>query len=227
MSALHPREDLAAYALGALDAPERRSVAAHLAGCLSCTAEESAYAETLWAVAEAAASRPPAALRDRIVRRVQRPAPLAGLLAWIARPLPAAIPLALAIALVVSLASLAGVRRDADAYAEALNGVAGARVVALAAAADAPSGARGSLVVPRQGEAFLLVELPAPPAGKAWEAWVIKGERALPAGLATAGGMVSLRLTTALAPGDTVAVTLETASGAPAPTTRPVLTGKS
>src|SRR5919108_93067 len=83
----HPRDDLAAYALGALDPHERQAVDAHLETCASCRAEVDAYRAALVRYAAAAvvllaASRVPrSAARpcvSRLVRspRARRPGPL-------------------------------------------------------------------------------------------------------------------------------------------------------
>src|SRR5207253_926333 len=50
--------------------------------------------------------------------------------AWLARPVPLALPLALAVFLVLSFVAVGTARREADAYARALAGVAHGRVVA-------------------------------------------------------------------------------------------------
>jgi anti-sigma-K factor RskA len=61
------------------------------------------------------------------------------------------------------------------------------------------------------------------PAGRVYEAWVIAGGRApQPAGLFAGGRKVVVQLTRPVPPGSTVAVTLERAGGAKAPTT-PIL----
>lgn len=231
---LHPTDDLAAYALGVLDAAEREPVERHLDGCASCRAEVAAYAETAWTIAQTAALEPPAGLGDRIVARAARegrpitgprPASVVGRLAGLLRrPIPAAVPLALVLLLVVTVAGLTGARRDADAYAAALGGIAGAQVVPLAGTETA---LRGSIVVPASGApAYLILDLPAPPSGKTWEAWVLHGEKPIAAGISGRGGVSTLLLTAPLGAGDGVAVTLEPAGGSLAPTTVPVLAGR-
>jgi len=127
--------------------------------------------------------------------------------------------------LVGSLVGQAGARRDADGYATALSGVAGARVVTLAGSDRAT---RGSLVIPASGApAYLVLDLPAPPSGKIWEAWVLNGERPIAIGIIDARtGVTTLLLTAPLGAGDGVAVTLEPAGGSRAPTSAPVLAGR-
>ena len=232
---LHPTDDLAAYALGTLDVSEREPVEQHLADCPTCRAEAAAFAETAWMIAQTAALEPPVGLRESIVARATRDArPLAGprpvsaigrLVGVLRRPIPAFVPLALALLLVVSFVGLAGARRDADGYAAALAGVAGAHVVPLVGSETA---LRGSFVRPASGApAYLILDLPAPPSGKIWEAWVLNGEKPIAAGIGGGrGGVTTLLLTAPLGAGDGVAVTLEPAGGSLVPTTTPVLAGR-
>ena len=216
----HPREDLAAYATGALDATDARRVGSHLDQCSACRADAEAFGEVAWAIADASARTPPAALRDRVlaVPRDGRAADswFSRLGELVRRPVPLAVPLALALLLVVSLAGLRGARGDADSYAAAIAGVAGGRVVSLA-----PTGAfdaHGALVVPAVGAPYLLLQVPPPPSGKTWEAWVVRGENPLPAGITgERSGVITLVLTQSVSPGDAIVVTLEDAGGTTSP----------
>ena len=176
----HPIEDLPAYALGALDEAERTTVAAHLETCDQCARDLAQFENALYEAAAVGAVRvdPPRDLRERIVLR-HRGANVAGrnwgarVREWFARPVPLAVPLALAVLLVVSFVAVGTARREADTYARALAGVADGRVVALAPQKNAPADARGALVIPRSGDPYVVLELSSPPNGKAWEAWVI------------------------------------------------------
>jgi len=228
----HPIEDLPAYALGALDEPERITVAAHLETCDQCARDLAQFENALYEAAAVGAVRadPPRDLRSRIVRRhrganVTRGNWGAGVREWFARPVPLAVPLALAVLLVVSLVAVGTARREADTYARALAGVADGRVVALAPQKNAPADARGALVIPRSGDPYVVLELSSPPNGKAWEAWVIKGQRPIAAGLSGSGGVFTIVLSAPVGAGDVVAVTLEPAVGSSAPTSDPVLAG--
>ena len=229
----HPIEDLPAYALGALDEDERATVAAHLETCDQCPRDLAQFEEALYQAAAVGAVRaePPQDLRGRIVLR-HRAADVsrgrdwgARARAWVARPVPLAVPLALAVLLVVSLVAIGTARRDADTYARALAGVADGRVVALAPQKNAPAEARGALVIPRSGDPYVVLELSSPPTGKTWEVWVIRGQRPIPAGLSGSGGLFTIVLTAAVSGGDVVAVTLEPAAGSSAPTSDPILAG--
>jgi anti-sigma factor RsiW len=228
---LHPRDDLAAFALGALDVAEARAVRAHLDACESCRAEVRSLEEAAFAVATTAERDAPAGLRGAIVERARRDRKPARAVASsffdvLRRPVPLAIPIALAVLLALSLALFGGARRDSDRYASALSGIAGARVVALAPTGEV-AGVRGSLVIPTDGSApYLILDLPAAPSGKTWEAWVLRGETPLAAGITNDRGVTTLVLTAPLASGDGIAVTLEPSGGVDRVTGAPVLAGK-
>lgn len=68
---VHPLDDVAAYALDALDGAERQAVGDHLAGCPTCRHELAAHQETLVLLAPEEA--PPPALWDRIVADIAAP----------------------------------------------------------------------------------------------------------------------------------------------------------
>jgi anti-sigma factor RsiW len=231
----HPIEDLPAYALGALDEAERVSVAAHLEACDQCARDLAQFEDALYEAAAVGAVRtdPRRDLRAGIVlrhrgARVTRAGDRgARIRAWLARPIPLAVPLALALLLVASLAVVGMARREADSYARALAGVADGRVVALTPQKNAPADARGALVIPRSGDPYVVLELSSPPSGKTWEAWVIKGQRPIAAGLSGSGGVFTIVLSAPVGAGDLVAVTLEPASGSSAPTSDPILAGGS
>jgi len=81
-------------------------------------------------------------------------------------------------------------------------------------------GARGELVVAKGGSGVLVLpDLAAAPSGKTYEAWVIAGGVARPAGLFSAGGAVVLGRQ--VAANDVVAVTVEPKHGSQQPTTTP------
>ena len=227
----HPRDDLAAFVLGALDARETTAISSHLASCTSCSDEVRALSETTAALAATAARDTPPGLRAAIVeraRRESRGASRAGpgvILAMLRRPVPVAVPLALAVLLVVSVAGYVAARRDADRYAVAVAQVVGARVVALGPTGEI-AGVRGSLVVPPDATPYLILDLPDVPQGKTWEAWVIRGATPVPAGITDARGVTTLVLSAPLAPGDTVAITIEPSGGRDRPSGNPVLSGR-
>jgi anti-sigma factor RsiW len=225
----HPTEELAAYAIGTLDPEDQATVEAHVRGCDPCRAEVAAYEATAWRIAEAVAAEPPGGLREAVIARARaeqrRPQGIASsILDVFRRPIPAFVPAALIVVLVIAFGGYVGARRDADRYATALAAAGNARIVALSPSAERPQ-ARGALVQPSNGTtAYLILDLPAPPAGKTWQAWVVRGETPLAAGIS--GDVEVIFLTVPLQAGDVVAVTLEGAGGAAKPTTTPVLTAK-
>ena len=230
----HPTEDLPAYALGALEDEERKVIAAHVETCASCTDDLAQFEDAVYEAAAVGAVEiePPRDLRTRIVLR-HRDAPVPSQRSWgdrlvelLRRPVPAFVPLALGVLLVVAFSVVGATRQQTDEYGRALAGVVDGRVVALAPSGANPD-ARGSVVIPTRGSPYLIVRLPAPPTGKAWEAWVLRpagsGLAAVPAGTSERGEVFVMSLTAPLGAGDGVAITLEPATGSAQPTTQPVL----
>ncbi len=80
----------------------------------------------------------------------------------------------------------------------------------------------GNVIVKPDGNATLFASIRPAPAGKTYEAWVIRGKVALPAGIFKGGGTVNLTLTRDARPGDVIAITIEPAGGTKAPTTTPI-----
>jgi anti-sigma factor RsiW len=216
----HPTEDLGLYALGLLEPDERRTIERHITTCDICRAELAAHESTVASLAPEAAVPAPTDLRRRIVTRYDN--------AWTGRRSVFAYASAavLAVALVVTGMSLSQERAMRDDYGRALAAVAnGARVVSLQTKGDAAT--RGALVISRDGAAYLVLQLPTPPPGKAYEAWVIRAGVPMPAGMApTLTGVVTMQLHEPLRAGDAAAITLEDSAGVQAPTTTPVLIGE-
>jgi hypothetical protein len=200
MSDAHVRDDLGLFALGLLEGEERAAIERHLAGCAACRADLAAEDATVAELAAAVARAPSRDLRGAILaqhRRGERRA-------WPVRRLLLVPALAAAVLAAVALAAVE-------------------QVVPLE-----PKGISGnaSVIVARGGGAFLVLAMPSPPAGKAYEAWVIRDGSAIPAGLAPAGrGLLVIALDVSVLPGDVAAVTIEQAAGVRAPTSDPVLIG--
>ena len=216
-------ELIAPYALDALDADERDEFEAHLRTCERCRAELPALREAAAAMAFAAeASTPPDRLRGKILdaARAERSnvVPLRPwkTVAYVTSGMPAAAA-ALAIGLGIWGVSVSN-DLDAQRQASALLADPNAQAVAV-------DGADGRLVVSPDGEAALVVSLDAAPAGKTYEAWVIRDGEATPAGVfETEDGRAIHVLDEPVAAGETVAVTLEREGGADAPSGDPLLT---
>jgi anti-sigma factor RsiW len=214
----------AAYALDALDEREEREYEEHLARCPRCREELASFTETATSLAYGVESpAPPPELRDRILvrARAERPNVVPLRPAWRSwTAAAAAVAACAAIGLGIWAATLS---RSLDHERSAR--AAQARVVSIvgdpAARRFSLSGAHGTLVVARHGDAALLVSnLPPAPAGKTYEAWVILGKTPKRAGIF--GEAKPFKLTRPVPQGAIVAVTLERHGGVSLPTTKPI-----
>jgi len=220
----------AAYALDALRADEAEAYEAHLAQCERCREELARLAEPAAALAWAAApATPPAALRGRILAAAAAEranvVPLHS--PWLFRATAAVA--AVAACAAIGLGIWAGSLLDSVHRARASK-VAESRAVEIladpASRRAAIAGAHGMVAVDATGHAALMLrQLPAAPAGKTYEAWVIPHTgRPKRAGLFSGGdGTTVVQLAEPIAAGDVVAATLERAGGATQPTTTPLL----
>jgi anti-sigma-K factor RskA len=217
-------DQLAAYALDALDDHERDEFEAHLAECDECRAELVDLRETAGMLAYAAAGpAPPDALRERILEQARQERPAQSVV--VLRPkralrltaIAAAAAVAAAIGLGVWAASLSS-SLDAERSALAEQ----ARAAAILADDDStrtPMGERGELVRSSDGDAVMVVRNLAPaPEGKTYEAWVIDAGGPVPAGLFEGGDQEIVLLEEPVAEGSMVAVTLEPRGGSKQPT---------
>jgi anti-sigma-K factor RskA len=199
----------AAYALDALDADERREFEEHLTHCPECREAVASFQETASALAhQVDMPPPPPSLRERILEQVRRErsngVPLRP--RWV-------FPATATVAAVAACAAI-----GLGIWAATLNNRLGERPEAVQL-----TGAIGSLIVSRGNEGTLVVkDLPPPPIGKTYEAWVIQGEKPLPAGTFSGGDRVAFVLTRKVPDGAIVAVTLEPAGGVEKPTTNPL-----
>jgi anti-sigma-K factor RskA len=229
----HVDELIAGHALRALSSEDEERVVVHLAECERCRRQlretEAVAASLAYSVPQVA---PPPELRSRVLAiaepvvsapaaevaapeapaRAARPRERRG---WWPRFSLVAVP-ALAVALAAMLAWNVSLRNDLGSSRDDLaNGAA----VALPGV--------GNVVAQTDGNATLFAHLRPLPAGKTYEAWVIRGSVALPAGVFEGGGTVELKLTQTAKPGDKIAVTVEPAGGSRKPTTTPIATSQS
>jgi len=208
--ALH--ELTAAYALDALDLDDERAYEEHLSRCAQCREELAGFRDAAGALALAVEpAEPPVALRGRILEaaRSERPNVVTLRPRW-----------AYPVAAVAAVAACAAI--GFGVWAAQLNSRDhGLRTIPLA-------GAAGSVVLSDDGSAALVVAgMRAAPAGKTWEAWVLKGDRAYPAGLFRGGSATTVvKLGHRLSSGARVGVTLERAGGVGAPTSQPLVTSQ-
>jgi Anti-sigma-K factor rskA len=233
------RPDYLLYSLGVLEDPERTEVRAHLdRGCADCTAgvrEARSWAYAMGASVEGPA--PPRHLRQRVLS-IAAAAPKTQrnwFTAWIAV---AATALAAVVVVTVETRSFRAEEAQMRA-AIARNGMEAAalrQVLDLIQAPDTreinfgqgqPAPPRGRVFVNRSGVVLIASRLPAPPPGKTYEMWIIRGGSPRPAGLfasdAQGNAIHFYRPEAAPASGDIVAVTLEPAEGVNAPTSTPVI----
>ncbi len=219
-----------AYALDALDADEAADFEQHLRHCERCQAELAELQGTTALLAYAAPSEPaPAALRGRILEqaRAERsnviPFPRARRRTTWAFGAAAAVAAAAAIGLGIWAAVL---HNDLGAERSAHNRAADALAIVAAPGTSHVdlAGANGTLAVGQSGRAVLVIsDLKKAPAGKTYEAWVIRGSKPSPAGLFGGGGSTVVPLSRLVQPGSVVAVTVERNGGVDMPTQTPFI----
>lgn len=230
----------AAYALDAVDAPERAEFAAHLADCGVCRSELQSFRDVAGLLALALPAATPApGLRDRVLAEARRVRPIGRPTAWLWLAAAASLVLALVAGYGYWTARADGIalrgvldstRARLDSTSRLLAAILDSTVgtADLAATGKPPSmrlfwnRARNVVVV----AAF---ELPPAPAGRTYQLWAIKKGQA-PVSLGTfntgPGGraVVTLRMPGGFKP-DLSAVTEEPAGGSPQPTQQPFLVG--
>jgi anti-sigma-K factor RskA len=248
MTTPHEWQDLAApYALGALASDERQAFESHLAGCEGCRAEVRSFSEVAGLLAHGApAAQPPAGLRGRVLAEAGRVRPISAgrrraSPAWLA----AAAGLVLAVGAGVTAwrqngrvraleGRIATVDSTAAAAESALAMLTGPQVhmVSLAGTGRAPTArvfwnhTRGRFIV-------FAFDLPAAPAGRAYQLWAIAKGKA-PMSMGTFNTDPTGRATIILPVGQEIAslgfvddcgLTEEPAGGSPQPTETPRLLG--
>jgi anti-sigma-K factor RskA len=219
----HVDELIAGHALHALAPEDEERLALHVADCERCRTQlreaEAVAASLAYAVP---AVEPPPDLRDRILGAVEpvveAPPPAAVAAprrrnAWWPRFAAVAVPV-LAAAVVGLVVWNISLRNDLSALRDPLySGTAGnLRGV-------------GNVVVQPGGRTTLYADVARAPSGKTYEAWVIRGKVALPAGVFDGGGTARLVLTRPARRGDVIAVTVEPAGGTKTPTGKPIAHG--
>jgi anti-sigma-K factor RskA len=236
-----------AYAMDAVPEPDRSRFERHLAGCDSCRQEVRGLREATAALAAATEVRPPAGLRDAVLRtagqtRQLPPAAAPAPVAWAAargrrRPRPRlVIAVAVGLACVLAVVAVAagvvtyGMRGRLDQTQGRDHAVA-----AVLSASDATmmsarvtTGGTATVVMSHHERAlvFTAADLHALPAGESYELWLISPAGTRPAGMIDASSrarMVGPMVVSGLATGDSVGMTVEPDGGSPRPTSPPVL----
>lgn len=202
---------VAGYALDALEPEDERDFEEHLAHCARCREELAGFSALTASLAFAAPeSEPPPQLRGRILAaaRAEREnvVPLRP-----RRPYALVAVAAAAVCLAIGLGVWGATRPGSQP----------------AALSSLPlHGAAGTVLVARNGRATLVVSgLKRAPAGKTYEAWVMRGRAARPAGLFSGSRTTTvLPLRVPVPAGALVGVTIEPAGGSSHPTRAPLLT---
>ncbi|MFD4370618.1 anti-sigma factor domain-containing protein [Streptomyces sp. NPDC058486] len=231
----------AAYALGALDADERREFAAHLRECDACRQEAVEFEATTARLGAAVSRTPPAGLKTTVMSAVdgvrqlppETPATTtaAGFGVAVRRKAPA-----LALAASVAAVALGGLAvnqtQNAQEYQDRAQQAEQRMddVSTVLAAPDArtvhgkaTNGALATVVVSdtQDRAVFTAGGLPAPAAGKTYQLWLDHDGTMLPAGLIAADGTVPM--TGSPADATAVGLTLEPSGGSDTPTSDPLL----
>ena len=230
------------YALDALEAgSERDRFTRHLSRCQSCAAEVKGFREVATAMAFAAAAEPPAELRGRVLAAAARTRQLPPEVSTHARPRRSRtrVPWVPWLSGVVATASIvvAVLFGFAQAHTrDELNQVK-AENQAISLLLSAPEAkllthtvtnggvATVVLAADRHELAVVTTGLPALPAGKVYQLWLIGKPKTVSAGLlpAAKSGQTPAVLATGVVKGDTLGLTVEPAGGSAQPTTTPIL----
>ncbi len=226
LSGKDPRcgEDVASYALGALEPEQARSFERHLADCELCRTDLAGLQPVVHALSESPEPvDPPPELRGRLMAVVEREAaerkasdaeraPARARPWWQPRPLTALA--AACVVLVVGIGVGIGVTGSDDARTVASN--------------SAPPGVEASLRIEEDDGKLTLQGMDAPPAGKVMQVWLVHGEDGKPeptdalfrpnrdgdASVAVPGDMEGVTR---------VMVSEEPEGGSPSPTTAPAV----
>jgi hypothetical protein len=242
------RQDLhqlsGAYALDAVDGPERDAFEHHLRRCRPCDNEVRGLAETATGLAMTVAEPPPAALRTRVMAATaitrqlppvpaadtarqprRRPRIAAPWVPWLATGLAAAC---LVVAVVFGVAAISAQQRlsAVQAQNQAVAAVLAAPDARLAS--DRTSRGGTATVVVSHSEDTMVVStsgLPGLPSSKVYQLWLIGPHGTRSAGLlpASSAGRTAPVLASGLQAGDKVGMTVEPAGGTSQPTTKPIL----
>ena len=232
-----------AYALDAIDGPDRARFERHLARCPACTAELRELREATARLAGAAAADPPADLIEHVVAaaartrqlppaaarpparrpgpgRLRRAAPR-----WVAAGLVAAVlagAAATGLAAVTAEHHLSSARQSDHAIAEVLNAP-----DAVLLTARVTAGGKATVVMSRRDRALVFTTDGLPPlrAGRCYQLWLMGSAGDRPVGVLPAPdhGMTSPVIATGLAAGDWVALTVEPVGRPPGSATAPIL----
>ena len=233
-----------AYALDALEpGAERDRFTRHLSRCPSCASEVRGFREVATALAFATAAEPPAELRDRVLaaaaRTRQQPPEVAGGSHARPRRTRGGVPWVPWLSGVVATASIvvAVLFGFAQAHTQDELNQVRAENQAISLLLSAPRAKLLTYPVTNGGEATVVLAadrhelavvttgLPALPAGKVYQLWLIGKPTITSAGLLPPAkdGQTPAVLATGVVKGDALGLTVEPAGGSAQPTTKPIL----
>ena len=231
------------YALDALDSPaERDRFAKHLNRCQSCSSEVRGLREVATSLAFAAAVEPPPELRTQVLAAAARTRQLPpevnhhalprrgarawGWMPWLAGSLAAA---SLVLAVVFGFLQAGTNQQLSQARAQNLQiaAVLSAPGAKLLAATTTKGGVATVVLAAAKRELVVTMSgLPALPAGKVYQLWLIGPAKTVSAGLVTppaSSGVTPAVLASGIVTGDKLGLTVEPAPGTAQPTTTPIL----
>jgi hypothetical protein len=247
--AADPHTLVGAYVMDAVTEEDRTGFERHLAGCDTCRTEVRGMREATARLAAAAEVRPRTELRELTMLAAARtrqlppargPAPvsrrgLAGLSVR-GRPRRAWLPraaAALAVVLAVAAAVLGTAMNGAEHRLDQAQGRSHAVAMVMAEpdatmlTALVSTGGSATVVMSHRAGAlvFTAAGLPALPAARSYQLWVMSPAGPRSAGLVTAagGGTAGPMVVSGLARGDKVGLTVEPTGGSARPTTQPIL----
>ncbi len=226
------KENLAAYALGALDANEVGALEAHLRTCKSCTADLAAYGQVASGLLNAVPPRtPPPALRRRLRQRLSQERHPAARGQWSFGRLAVAAAVVALIALnIVSLLQVNAMRQEqAEQIARTTAAQTAIAMLAYPGTQMLPfdeNGVAGSLLVDKQRNllAVFAWHLPPTPSARVYQVWLVdsQGNRTSAGFLTSEAGypfsMTVIQPAAPIATFTSIGVTLEPAGGSPSPT---------
>ncbi len=230
-----------AYAVNAIDDEfEREKFERHMRRCQQCTGEVRSLIETSTRIAFGASRPPPSSMRNSVLSAISNTRQLPPIVDhrkpraphwWTGRMPMLSYSLAMATVgvAIVLLIALVGTRHELDQVR--------ARSAVLAAVLSAgdshavtqtiSSGGRVTLVYSLHKHAMIVTThgLAAPPPGKVYQLWFIGPPTTRSAGFlpGNSAGRAGPVLSSGLARGDTIGITIEPAGGTRKPTTTPIL----
>lgn len=217
------------YALDALTDPERDRFESHLVVCSACRAEVAEFRATAARMGAAVAQAPPPGLKARVLAEVaqtrQLPPPVPSRAPELRRPRRRQFLLAAAAAGILGAGGVAAwvVQRTTQNRDELLAIL--AEPDSVTNKANVAGGGQITVVSSRRKDAAVVIleGVPAAPADKTHQLWLIKGKQASPEDtVSVAEKPKQVLLEGGVATADTVGLTIEPSGGSEQPTTEPI-----